>query len=208
MGRPEDTYALTTLAAFREHAQISDATDTAQDALITTLISSVSHAIIVYTNREFVSAGSSPIARSFRYNGGGVLDLAPYDARSVTQVRIDTDLDHPVTLMSDQYRLAPLPASDGVYTHLHLRGVSVGPTTVEDYPVYRVVEVTGLWGFAAIPPNVKLAANVAIQYLLRTTSQFMSDEFDTTAGLAGARLMLPGAARDLLAPYRRRAVGR
>lgn len=208
MTRASDTYVLTTLAAFREHAQISDATDTAQDAIIETLISSVSHAIIVYTNREFVSAGSSPVVRSFRYDGGGVLDLAPYDARSVSLVRVDTDTDSPVVLDASQYRLAPLPAADGVYTHLHLRGVSVPVTTTEDYPVYRVVEVTGLWGFAAIPPNVRLAANVAIQYLLRTTSQFMGDEFDGSAGLAGARMMLPGAARDLLSPYRRRVAGR
>lgn len=206
MTRASSTYALTTLASFRQHAQISDPTDTEQDALIETLISSVSHAIIVYTNREFVSAGSSEIARSFRYDGRGVLDLAPYDARSVSQVCIDTDTDTPTTLTASQYRLAPLPNVDGVYTHLHLRGVRVPISTTENYPVYRVVEVTGLWGFATIPPNVKLAANISIQYLLRTTSQFMSDEFDGTAGLAGARMVLPGAARDLLSPYRRRAV--
>lgn len=207
MPRPADTYQLTTLESFREHAQISDATDTAQDALIETLIHSVSHHIMIYTNREFVPPGSSPVARSFRYNGGGVLDLAPYDARTVTQVRIDTDTTSPTVLDSTQYKTWPLPAADGVYTHLHLIGVNVPPTTTEQHPVYRVVEVTGVWGFASVPPNVELAANITIQYILRTTSQYMSDEFDTTAGLAGARIAIPGAARDLLAPYRRRAIG-
>lgn len=197
--------ALTTLSSFREHAQISDATDTAQDALITTLITSVSEAIRVYANREFVAPSPATATRSFRYNGGGVLDLAPYDVRSVTQVRVDTDTDNPTTLDSSEYRLAPLPAHDGVYQQLHLRSVRVGPTTTEQFPVYRVVEVAGTWGFAAVPSNVRLAANITIQYVLRTTSQFMSDEFDGTAGLAGARIVIPGAARDLLAPYRRRA---
>lgn len=205
MPRPSDTYQLTSLASFREHAQISDATDTAQDALIETLIDSVSHAIMVYTSREFVPPGTNPAARSFRYNGGGVLDLSPYDVRSVTQVRVDTDTDTPTILAASEYRLAPLPCPDGVYQQLHLRTVRVGPTTTEQFPVYRVVEVTGTWGFAAVPKNVELAANITLQYVLRTTSQFMSDEFDTTAGLAGARLVIPGAARDLLAPYRRRA---
>lgn len=207
MPRPADTYMLTDLEKFREHAQISDATDTAQDALIETLIHSVSHAIMVYTNREFVPPGSSPVARTFRYNGGGVLDLAPYDLRSATQIRVDTDTANPTTLSSDNYRLAPLPNADGVYTVIHLRGVTVGPTTTETFPVYRVVEVTGVWGFEEVPPNVELAANITVQYVLRTTSQYMSDEFDTTAGLAGARVVIPGAARDLLAPYRRRAAG-
>lgn len=207
MPRPSDTYQLTSLASFREHAQISDATDTAQDALIETLIDSVSHAIMVYASREFVPPGTDPVARSFRYNGGGVLDLSPYDVRSVTQVRVDTDTSNPTTLAASQYRLAPLPCPDGVYQQLHLRGVSVGPTTTEQHPVYRVVEVTGTWGFAVVPKNVELAANITVQYVLRTTSQFMSDEFDGTAGMAGARIVIPGAARDLLAPYRRRAAG-
>lgn len=207
MARPLDTYQLTDLESFREHAQISDATDTAQDALIETLINSVSHAIMVYTNREFVPPDPATKARSFRYNGGGVLDLAPYDVRSVTQVRVDTDTSNPTTLSSDHYRLVPITAPDGVYTQLHLRSVRVGLTTTEEFPVFRVVEVTGTWGFAAVPANVELAANITIQYVLRTTSQFMSDEFDQTAGLAGARVVLPGAARDLLAPYRRRAAG-
>ena len=207
MARPLDTYQLTTLESFREHAQISDATDTAQDALIETLIDSVSHAIQIYTSREFVPPDPATKARSFRFNGGGVLDLSPYDVRTVTQVRVDTDTSNPTTLTSDEYRLMPLPAPDGVYQQLHLRSVRVGPTTTEQFPVFRVVEVTGTWGFAAVPKNVELAANITIQYILRTTSQFMSDEFETTAGLSGARVMIPGAARDLLAPYRRRATG-
>jgi hypothetical protein len=207
MTRPLGSYQLTSLASFREHAQISDATDTAQDALIETLIDSVSHAILIYTSREFVPPGTQPVARSFRYNGGGVLELSPYDLRSVTQVRVDTDTNNPRTLDASEYRLAPLPAPDGVYQQLHLRTVRVGPTTTEQFPVYRVVEVTGVWGFQAVPKNVELAANITLQYVLRTTSQFMSDEFDQTAGLAGARVIIPGAARDLLASYRRRAAG-
>lgn len=207
MPRPLDTYQLTSLESFREHAQISDAADTAQDALIETLIDSVSHHIMLYTNREFVPPGTAQVTRVFRYNGGGVLDLAPYDARSVSQVRIDTDTTSPTTLSSDQYRTAPVTCPDGVYTHLHLLGVNVPVSTVEHYPMYRVVEVTGVWGFAAVPKNVELAANITIQYILRTTSQFMGDEFDGTAGMAGARIAIPGAARDLLSPYRRRAVG-
>lgn len=206
MVRPLGTYRLTDLESFREHAQISDATDTAQDALIETLIESVTHAIMVYTSREFVPPGTDPVARVFRYNGGGVLDLSPYDVRSVSQVRVDTDTANPTTLDASEYRLAPLPCPDGVYQQLHLRSVTVGPTTTEQFPVYRVVEVTGIWGFVAVPKNVQLAANITIQYVLRTTSQYMSDEFDTTAGMAGARIVIPGAARDLLAPYRRRAV--
>lgn len=207
MARPLSTYQLTSLESFREHAQISDAADTAQDALIETLIDSVSHHIMIYANREFVPPGTAQVSRQFRYNGRGVLDLAPYDVRTISQVRIDTDTSSPTIISSDQYRAAPITSPDGVYTHLHLRGVRVPLTTTEDYPTYRVVEVTGMWGFAAVPKNVELAANITIQYILRTTSQFMSDEFEQTAGLAGARIAIPGAARDLLSPYRRRAVG-
>lgn len=200
---------LTTLASVREHLQISDAADTDQDALINTLIDAASAKIADYAQREFASDAVGEVSRDFRYNGRGVLSLAPYDLRTLTSVKIDVDGANPVplTLTADDYRTLPLSKRDGVWHSLQLRGLDVASRSSDTtYENFRVVRVTGTWGYPTIPAAVKSACNITVAYWLRETSQWMgtamgSDDTDITR-----RAALPPIVKQMLDPYRKRAI--
>lgn len=198
---------LTSIESYREYSAVSGAAATALEDRIASIITVASEAIMQFCQQEFAPVTASA-ARQFEYRGGGVLSLAPYSLRSVTSVEIDTDTDSPTTLEATQYRLAPLPARNGVYTTLHMIGVGVQPALVEQSPSLRVVTVTGAWGYAAVPGPVREACNMTVGYILRTMSQHQGDEFDSgSAGWGGSAVLLPGNAKRLLAPYRRYATG-
>lgn len=198
---------LTTLASYREYSAVSGAAATALEDRIESIITVASEAIMQFCQQEFAPVTASA-ARQFEYRGGGVLSLAPYSLRSVTSVAIDTDTDGPTTLAATQYRLAPIPARNGVYTTLHMIGIGVQPALAESSPRLRVVTVTGAWGYATIPGPVREACNMAVGYILRTMSQHQGDEFDGgSAGWGGSAVLLPGNAKRLLAPYRRYPIG-
>jgi hypothetical protein len=182
---------LTTLAAVREHMQISDADDDAQDDLIEELIPAVSEAVRDWCEREFVDAAAGG-ERTFYYDGKGWLDLAPYDARSIVTVTVDGQ-----ELGEAAFDVWPLPARHGVVTHLVLPQRATRCKVVVDAD----------WGFAEVPAAVERATIIAVHYAMRTTSSFMGSEFDVDAGFQGASKLLPGASLRLLAPYRRHSVG-
>lgn len=199
---------LTTLAQVREHQQRTDASNTTQDALIGDLITVASDMVMSYTQREFAptsGSGSTPVARTYRYDGRGMVNLAPDDARTVTQVRIDTDGSDPTTLTSDQFKLWPTRAKDGVYTHLHLIGVS-GGSTLTDYPTYREVEVTGTWGWATVPTPVERACILLVMDLLSRTSNWKSSDMDSMMP-SGSSVAIPLHVRTMLSPYKRHSAG-
>lgn len=202
------TQDLTTLEQVREHLQISDATDTSQDDLIADLITVASDALMRYAQREFKTTASNGTARDFRYDGRGVLSLAPFDLNSVDSIQIDYEgvSPSPTTLTADDYRLHPLDARDGVYNRIHLLGYRVKRIEGGVHPEYRVVRVTGDWGFPSVPKPVERATIIMVAYMLRNTSQWMGDEFGVDATLDAARVSVPGICKRLLDPYRTRAV--
>jgi hypothetical protein len=184
--------SLTTRAKVREHLQIPDDGDASTDDLIDALVVAVSEHVTRYCDREFMSQGGTPITRTFLHYGSGLLNLAPYDAREVSTVKL-----RGVELAADDWEAWPIPQRDGVISHL----------LVPDTGRRETVEVTGLWGWPAVPSPVERAVTVGVAYMLRTSSQWMSNEYDVDAGMNGARVVLPGAARALLGPYKRRAIG-
>jgi len=190
---------LTDLAAVREHLQISDANDTDTDALISSLITVASDAITNYTQRRFLPAEEAA-AKSFTYQGRGVLNIAPFVLRSVDSVQIDTDGDSPTTLASDEYAMRPLGTIDGVYTRLVLRGYSVTRSDANQWPQERVVQVTGDWGYPSVPEPVERACILSVASMIARTAargQFMDSDVSPSSGP-----MLPGMAKSLLEPYR------
>jgi hypothetical protein len=200
---------LTTLAAVQEHRQKLDTSNTTQDAIIGSLITVASDMIMNYTQREFVDvagSGDTPTARTYRYEGRGVLPLGQDDARSVTQVRIDTDTDSPTTLDATQWKAHPTRQRDGVITALHLIGVSGPVQTTQAYPVYREVEVTGTWGWPSVPEQVERACILLVMDLLSRTSSWRNDDSDGLLPSSGG-VAMPLHVRTMLAPYRRRTLG-
>jgi hypothetical protein len=200
---------LTTLAAVQEHRQKLDTTNTTQDAIIESLITVASGLITNYTQREFIEhsgSGSTPTARTYRYEGRGVLPLGQDDAQSVTLVRIDTDTDNPITLDESQYKLWPTRRRDGVITALHLLGVPGWRHTVQRHPLYREVEVTGVWGWPSVPVQVERACILLVMDLLSRTSSWRNNDMDDLMPSPGGAA-IPLHVRTMLAPYRRRALG-
>lgn len=208
-----DARDLCTVAQVRAHEQISDATDTTQDALIQSLITDASVAIMRYVPVNFIetdgdNSDGAGVARDFRYDGGGVLPLGRHALQSLDSMVIDVDGASPVTttLDADDYRLMPLGKTDGVWREVHLRGFGVpGKSAARAWPTFRVVRITGDWGFPEVPEPVQRACVLTVLFMLRGTSQFAGAEFGGIDMPGNDRVGIPGAAKRLLDPWRRRA---
>jgi hypothetical protein len=177
--------------------------DVLQDPIIGDFITAVSKVITNYCNRQFTDGGTTSHVYSVRLNGyrRGYVDLVPYDARTVTQVRMDTDQSVPTTLTADEYRLMPKSqGGDGVYTYMLLQPFNL--TGSMRWPE-REVTVTGTWGFSEVPADVaEAAAETVALWMRRDVSAFT-----TTYNLDESRIerpeALPSAVRALLSNYKR-----
>lgn len=175
-------------------------TDTGQDPIIATLISRASKAIIRYTEREFAPAGSAGEARTFEYAGGSFLSLSPYDLRAITRVRLDIDEASPTTLTSSDYRLYPNPASEGVYTAIRLAPYLIHSSTRWQQ---RLVEITGTWGFASVPEEVKHWTIVTVALWLRRDVATFESTFSIDEERLERPQALPSAVRAGLSHHKR-----
>jgi hypothetical protein len=190
----------------REALEISFS-DRTRDDLIATYISAASRAIMREYEREFAPA-STGVTRTFSWRGSGVVNLAPYDLRSATQISVNPESTSPTTLtITTEYTLLPVPVRDGVYTSL-----LVSPYVIPSFDFlsrygWAQVSVTGDWGFASVPKDVRQAAVLTVtSWLRRDVSQLVPDIDPTVPDLQPdqpANFSIPPAARRLLASYRR-----
>jgi hypothetical protein len=195
---------LTTLEAVRAFMQ-KGATDTAQDDLIEALIPAASRVIMQWTGREFAPATASA-TRKFAYRGGGFLDLAPYDLRSISSAQVDTNTTSATTLAATtDYAFSPLNSQDGVYTALTFPSLTVFDRPGQDS--YREISITGAWGFAEVPADVQHWCNVTIVMWLRDDVSAFSSGFDANTDRFVRAGSLPDAVKAGLAVYRRLTVG-
>jgi hypothetical protein len=191
------TQDLTTLNAVRRFLQKS-ATDTAQDALIEDLITHASDAIMRYCQREFKTTTTGSTARSFEYRGGGFLDLSPFDARTITQIRLDTDEATPTTLQTDEWRAYPVHKPHGVYSAVRLDpGIAFSRSRWE----YRVCEVTGTWGFAAVPNDVVQATIITVSNWLKLEATAYESVLSTDEQSLDRPAGIPSKAQMLVKPF-------
>jgi hypothetical protein len=193
-------YDLCTVAQVKEFLQKSD---TGQDDLLQAVLTRASKAILNYTGREF-SPTTASAARAFSYEGGGAMSLAPYDLRSVTSIVIDSDTTSPVTLETTDYVLQPKPAKDGVYGWLLLPNHDIE----KPYAIFaqREVTVTGAWGFAAIPEDVRhWAIQTTVAWFRKDIAAF-SSAYAQDEQAAERPEALPRSVVMGLSHYRRRHV--
>jgi hypothetical protein len=154
---------LVTLPEAREFLQ-KDENEVEQDSILTSLIAGASDQIISHCGREFAPKGTETETRTFLYVGGRHLDLWPYDVREVSGVTLGSDLGATkVVLAAGDWRLRPVPAPEGVFQKLKLPALANYPTLTDDFEV----EVTGLWGFEAVPERVKHWCKVTVAIWLR-----------------------------------------
>ncbi len=183
---------LTTLDAVHALRQKHGVTDPDDDLLITSLITAASAEITKFTGREFV-ASTRPEAREF-VAAGSLVDLVPCDLRSVTKVEDVTDAAAPVVISG--YRLRPKPARYGVYSWMEVPKLAPGSE----------VAVTGLWGFAEIPEDVKHWAGITVVQWIRGDVAAFSTTFTVDDGRLQRPEALPSAVRSALCHYRRKPV--
>lgn len=189
---------LTTLAAVRAHLQLPDV-DIDSDAELSALISRASAVIQRWTGREFAPPTSAE-TRVFTYPGRGRLELAPYEARAVTAVVLDSQPGgQQITLSTTDYALRPLPARDGVYQWLELA------------PYRRCrggqVSVTGDWGWPTVPDDVEHACIVTVATWMRRDVAAYSRVFNLDESRIERPQALPSAVMDMLDLYRAVPVG-
>ena len=202
----QDLCSLSDVRAFLE----LPAGDTGRDTLISATITPISDAIARYCDREFVATASA--TRTFTLPvGQRVLDLAPYELRTVTTLRLHPEEASPETLTATQdYQLLPMPTRHGTYLKVRF---SADLTTLHDgdsakYFGYSQVSIAGAWGMSAVPADVKQAAIIATASSLRRDVPAL----DLGDVLAEPRQMtpdrpvnyaLPAASLRMLGPYRR-----
>lgn len=201
------TSDLTTVEAYNRYAAESGIAASAQADLVQDTITAASLAIMDYCQADFAPADDGA-TRRYRYNGGGVLSLAPYVVRAIDSVTIDADSTSATELDADTWRIMPVPAPFGVYRVLHLFGVPGRDDLTSNTPQYRVVDIEGDFGYETVPAQVARACSITVGYLLKTGSQHQGDELDIApVGWGGSGVLLPGNAKRLLAPFRMYSAG-
>lgn len=199
---------LCTLADVRASLEIP-AADTSRDALISTLITAASEVILNDTDREFAPATASA-TRRFRVDSL-LLNLAPYDLRTVTTITLNPETSSPAVLnVTTDYQLLPIGSPSGTYTSLAFSTLLTSlyaSQTVFSFG-YALVDIAGAWGFTAVPVDVNRACVVTVGSWLRKDVSMLlaSGELDMGGGLTPnfpATMQLPKAAKALLAPFYR-----
>lgn len=165
--------------------------DTEQNPIIDALIARASRAISRYCNREFAPPTAATTTRRFEVDVSQPwLDLAPYDLRALVApaVTIDPEKTGGGTVLTEHedYRLWPRPNPDGVFTAIRFVYL---PPAVRDGGMWRLVDVKGDWGFAAVPDDVKHWAILTVAIWLRRDVS----AFSTTFNLDEERLERPEA---------------
>lgn len=200
-GTASDLVTLEQVRSFLQKETVS----TSQDEEIEAMITRASTAISSSTEREFVPETTEQRTLEGYYGSKGLfVDVAPYDLQSVTALQLDTDQTSPIDLPAAQYRLGPLPAKYGVYTHIRLLPLSraLGPIV---FPQVQV-KVTGTWGFPSVPEDVQMACLITVATWMRREVQTFERVLSIDQGTLERPLGIPSAAMGLLAPFKRMAI--
>lgn len=207
-GTAPDAANLCTVSNVRDMLEVT--ADTSRDALIASLIPAASAAIMNEVDREFAPATTSA-TRRFRVDGR-VVNLAPFDLRTVTTAVINPETSSPTTLaVTADYQLEPVGAPSGTYTSLALSAwlASLYASNTLYAFGYALLDITGAWGFAAVPADVNRACVLTVGSWMRrdVASMFAAGELDiggggVAVGMPGS-LRIPDAALKLLAPWYR-----
>lgn len=202
----DSTRALITLEEARLFS-LRSAADQSRDEILIDAINEVSDAIWDHCEREFLATATAT-ARTFQVLPSGYVDLAPYEPRTVTQVKLYTDLDvgsHQV-LTTDEYRLRPAGRTpEGTWLSL----LVTAPAVAELHPGFGwEVTVTGDWGMTTTPPAVKLACKQWVDNIVKNPGSFATQQmngFTVTPDVdfAPTAAGMPAAVRHRLHRYRR-----
>ena len=190
-----------TLAEFKAYAKITS-TDTGDDSVIEDIIEGISRQIDTYCGRVFFVTTAT--ARYFRADEGGLLFID--DVASTTGFAIATDDDgdgvYENTWAATDYNLLPYQSNNSEPFTM------VETSAQSDYAFStnkKGNKITALWGYAAIPDNVKQAALIAAEaeYHSRFGENMSGVATITGAGVVITPKGIPQSALQKLEAYRR-----
>ena len=214
-GDPIASYDLCTVEHVRRRMSSQS---TAQDDLIQDLVTAASITIMDWCGRQFIKDTDTPTVKLFPYAGDGFVSLAPFDARTVTQIRIDTDTTTPTTLtQGTDYFLRPIGGKWAVVEWVEIPSQrsavwgSIGYGFQRLVPgIDRTLEITGTWGFPTIPQQAVDATIITVRAWLSREGGFgwadSTPMGDAPPGVPNI-YWLPISARRLLSSLRRRGIG-
>lgn len=197
------------LCTLADVKQALETTESSRDALINTLITQASDAIIDETSREFAPATASA-TRRFRVDTLNV-SLEPYDLRTATTVTLHPESSSPQVLAAaTDYQLLPIGALSGTFMSLELSAYLASlysSETVSRFG-YALLDIAGAWGFTAVPENVKRAAVLTVSSWLRRDVMSFALSADVEIGRSLAPSLpsgfaIPADALKLLEPFYR-----
>lgn len=193
------------ISEVREHLQIKSS-DRNPDDLLGRLVAAASTAITRYCDREFTP--TSAATRIFPVRDC-LVDLAPYDLRTVTTMLLHPEESTPTTLTANSdYVLEPLPSVTGTYTRVRLYEALPFHSTFASRFGFARLSIAGAWGMASVPEDVRYAAKQQAATWYRSHVSVYSQAFNPEQG--GLDLERPEAlsfpVRRLLDPYRRSMV--
>lgn len=202
---------LCSLADVRE-AQETPAESRTRDELILAYIGDASVAIMREYEREFAPATTAalrtfPVDVSRVINHSITCDLAPYDLRSVSLARLNPETATPVTLVANtDYMLMPFSPATGVYTSIAFRNTLATFSQSLYLFGFLQLEITGNWGFATVPTDVRRACVLTVQsWVRRDTASFNlgADDARVVQPDISTNYSIPFAARRLLKNFQR-----
>lgn len=183
-------------------------TTTVSDDLIQTLIASTSSAFGQRYQREFI--GESGGTRYFGVKGR-LLDLAPYDLRSVTSLTLHPEETATALTADSDYLLLPQGGYPQGDTYLQVRfsgRLNLASTVAREFGEARV-KIIGDWGiFGSVPvhEDVKRAAAITVaSWLDRAVSDYSSlvDSGGELRPDRSSTWAIPSAAHSLMLPWAR-----
>jgi hypothetical protein len=149
--------------------------DTIDDTMLGAAINSASDFINAYTNRDFTSAGTATRYFAADDNYNVVID----DLQSINELATSTkaDMNFDVTWSASDYQLTPV---NGRVNGLASPYTGIRAVNRIYFPYWNdmtLVRVTGVWGWASVPNNVKQACIMQASRIFK--------RLDSPLGVAG-----------------------
>lgn len=191
--------ALTTLQAAKEYLRNDGDTTAAEDSSIEKLINGLSKSIQRRIGRQFmpkdpVQDADPEVTRSFRYEGGGYMQIAPFEARSVSELKLDGTV-----IANTTYSLEPVGKNpEGTYTWMIL--------PLREYTLVHplrtgLVELKGRFGAGLIPADVELACLIEVDRRWNNPEGFEDRQLGAFSFSDSAGERLSDDAMGLLTPF-------
>ena len=168
-------------------------------------VTAASRMIDNYCSRDFYKVGTvdDPVARTFPVESVNCLRFGTHnDLVSVTTLKTDAagDGTYETTIAASGYELGPLNAAsrNEPFLALRLLAGATFPTTTTGRS--DVIQITGVWGWPAVPAQVKAACRVLLAELVKLQDAPLGFAGGMEMGAAYVGSMAWRKATTMLAP--------